>query len=116
MAEFLNEVELGHIKLSNINDYSQLYKMFTEVNDLTTGNEQSGNGAPPELSDPERDSLEKHLNAIDKRIKDAAGKEHDKKQIKATDIANLKPKEVDKIAADRSQAINNVNGGFDDID
>lgn len=116
MNEFLNEVEMGHIKLSNINDYSQLYKMFTEVNDLTTGADKSGTGAPPELSDPEKDSIEKHLSTVNKRVKDATGKEHDETLIKASDIANLKAKQVDQIASDRSQAINNVNGGFDDID
>lgn len=116
MAEFLNEVELGHIKLSNINDYSQLYKMFTEVNDLTTGNEQSGNGAPPELTLNEQTSLLDKMNVVDKRVKDATGKEHDKKEVSIKDIKNLNDKDIDDMADRRSKQLNNQNGGFEDID
>ena len=52
----------------------------------------------------------------DKRVKDATGKEHDKKEVSIKDIKNLNDKDIDDMADRRSKQLNNQNGGFEDID
>lgn len=112
--KFMDEVSTGQIELTGINDLNQLWKMYTEVNNLTNGGEGSdGNGAPPELTVSEEESIENKLKVTTTRKRNNDGNMEDVKQINVKDIEQLKPKEVDELADERTEELNKRNGAFD---
>ena len=113
MEHFLDDVQLGKIQLGGINDFSQLFKMFQEVNNLSSDGEGGSNGAPPELSLKEEQSFENVLKVETKRSKNIDGDIEEQKEIKAEDIKNLSSSDVEKLAEQRTKDLNNRNGGFD---
>lgn len=113
MEKFLENVQAGEVSLNSINDYNQLFKIFQEVNHLTSEDGAEGNGNPPKLSLAEEDSIENKLKVDTKRVMESDGQMVDKKQIDINDIKNLSEKDVNDIAIDRTTVLNNRNGGFD---
>lgn len=114
MNKFLTDVQSGKTELTGVNDFNQLYKMFVDVNHLTDGgNGVGGNGAPPELTVNEEESIENKLKVTITRKRDNDGNMQDVKQINVKEIEALSPSEVDDIADDRTEELNKRNGGFD---
>lgn len=113
MEHFLDDVQLGKIQLSGINDFSQLFKMFQEVNNLSSDGDGKSSGTPPELSLKEEQSFENILKVDTKRVKNIDGDIEEKKEIEAEDIKKLDEKDIEKLAEQRTNDLNNRNGGFD---
>lgn len=108
MESFLKRVENGEVEIDTVRDYQGLYNMFLSVNEISLDGSNKGGGIP-ELSVPQKLSLEEHLKVTKKNVTDEHGNVHQESSVSLDDLSGLSVQKVNDLLEDRGKTINQDN-------
>ena len=105
IKQFSDNVEMGAVEITDVNDVARLYNIFLNINDLDQGEE--GAGKLPGLPRSQAEVFGEAVTTIESEEEDGEIKDY----INEGEFSKLTAEDVERLMLEREQAVNDTNEG-----